>query len=293
MTVYNYSPLIRIKDQVVLKAGLKAILDANYLYRLDYASIFHETANVDAPRTRYAIMRRYEKDKDVCPVEKLLGPKPDATSSVDPEALGYHFKFFKTLGFAPNDRIDKFAWNLVGLWGHLDPDAICLNPAIMTRYTEAANQVDKTRILVIIYSIVIHELAHLLHYKIYHTSDYRFHKRYPNVDDFTEYGDEIEKRVFGGRIFSCADFSKLAIGYGDGKIKYELDPIEFHTLYFKNPDGERPPQIQQEGRRDIAVECEEWLSMGELNGTHERIFYPADGGYSAFPTRATGAESAA
>ena len=80
-------------------------------------------------------------------------------------------------------------------------------------------------------------------------------------------GTEVEHSIFGGRILSTSDFTKLRIERKDG-TRFDVDPTyiwnEFLASNRYTIDFERLRKVE------IEDEDERWLGMGELNGTHER-----------------------
>ena len=69
--------------------------------------------------------------------------------------------------------------------------------------------------------VVLHELAHLLYYKVYKTIDCVEIQEKPSHGGI-DYGTEVEHHLFGGRMLSTADFAGLRIERKNGEV-YEMD----------------------------------------------------------------------
>ena len=117
------------------------------------------------------------------------------------------------------------------------------------------------------YCIVCHELTHLLHFRIYNAVDQIF--RPQNVSQIPkDLGNEVEHRIFGGRILTTADFSALGIEQENGDV-YELDPMYFYEQFVLSNrcviEFEKLKRVQP-GRDPHELR---WMGMGEINGTHD------------------------
>lgn len=125
---------------------------------------------------------------------------------------------------------------------------------------------DRVRLLVLIHYVVCHELAHLLHYKIYNTRDVYFDQ--PNSTGSVDYGTEAEHQILGGRMLSTSDFTQLRIESRDG-TRFDVDP----TYIWKEFIASNRRRIDFENLTKVETEDEDinrrWLGMGEINGTHE------------------------
>ena len=109
--------------------------------------------------------------------------------------------------FPPLVGFEACAWKRVNTFAARTPETLYLNPKLLEAYESMRTGSDKARILVLIHCVVCHELAHLLHHKIYDEIDPYFGDASSNVD----YGTELEHQIFGGRMLSMPDFSKLRI----------------------------------------------------------------------------------
>jgi hypothetical protein len=135
---------------------------------------------------------------------------------------------------------------------------IYLNPKLLDEF----ERMERGRLLVLIRCVVCHELAHLLHFKLYHTPDAYF--------SFEDVQRGLWNRsIFGGRILSTSDFTKFRIERKDG-TRFHVDPTyiwkEFLASNHRTIDFERLRKVEIEDED----ECERWLGMGEINGTHRR-----------------------
>ena len=179
--------------------------------------------------------------------------------------FGYLFRM--AVIFPLFDCLKSYAWDKIETETLSTSDTVYLNPMLLDRYRKRKSIRERTTLLCIMYCIVCHELTHLLHFRIYNTVDPIF--RPQNGSEIPkDLGNEVERRIFGGRILTTADFSALRIERGNGDV-YELDPtyfyeqfvlsnrcvIEFEKLKRVEPDRD-PHELR-------------WMGMGEINGTHD------------------------
>jgi hypothetical protein len=163
--------------------------------------------------------------------------------------------------------MSEYSWKRVELFGHEDPDMIHLNPALLDAAETTRCDLRKLRLRVIIFCVVCHELAHLLHFKIYNTTDERFQDGRSPLSH-VEYGTELEYRAFGGRILSTPEFTALRVERRNGDV-YKLNPWYFYQRLLAK--GPHRCQLNFEEMRKVDADAhytEEWMGMGEINGTH-------------------------
>ncbi len=138
-----------------------------------------------------------------------------------------------------------------------------LHPKLLDCFERGRNNRERYRLLVIMHCVVLHELAHLLYYKVYKTIDCVEIQEKPSHGGI-DYGTEVEHHLFGGRMLSTADFMGLRIERKNGEV-YEVDSDYFfdHVMMSNHKvDFDRLSKV------DADVDGNVWMGMGEINGTH-------------------------
>lgn len=264
-----------------------AYYEINYGSRHHYASVFHELAqpiiqsqdhNENGEKRVIAITDSQH------PVNTVLGSKSLSTVPMmedswnrspplftrlfipavtfpHPEHL--HLYSWKRLVATYTERIDTVCCKVIG--GHRGiPERLYLHPKFLDCYERVGCPQERSRLLVIMHCVVIHELAHLLHYKVYKTIDCMASQE-SALQDGIDYGTEVEYHLFGGRMLSTVDFAGVRIERKNGEV-YEMDTDYFfdHVMELSNceVDFDRLSKVDADVDRNI------WIGMGEINGTH-------------------------
>jgi hypothetical protein len=208
-----------------------------------------------------------EPEKEKVPASPACQSEDDDSDTEEEEDFfdipGYRYNKLAT--FPSHDVFKSYAWDNVMSFRSRNEDMLYLNPKILDEYEKMRRWTDKTRICILIYCVAAHEIAHLLHFRAFKTQDPYFTEPNSGID----YGTEIEYQLYGGRILSTPDFTRLRVEWRDG-TRFELDPIYFLEEVLRqdgrmiNFDALNKVGVEEEG------DCQTWLGMGEINGTHER-----------------------
>ena len=269
MIIYDHRPPV-VKDHLVKVAIVMAYAYANSHNRAKYASVFPAfPAAVESlsPQTEPGEQRGVVRLQPCNDPKDPVGDEDSNTGkdrNYDPRL---DYRFTTSVTFPPHRSLESYSWNRVSSLSIIR-NTIYLNPKLLDEFERMKRGSDRVRLLVLIHCVVCHELAHLLQLKIYHTPDAYFGE--PALKPSTvDCGTEVEHSIFGGRILSTSDFTKLRIERKDG-TRFDVDPTyiwnEFLASNHLTIDFERLRKVEKEDED----ECERWLGMGEINGTHER-----------------------
>ena len=270
MTIYDLRKPCVENPSVLIAIGL-AYTSANrqdrhkYIQVLD--NVMESSSGIDSSSSYHLDSVRETCNKRVGGILKseyplnhaLIGDNTSFTRS--PEQMPMH------ISFPPHDQLKSCGWKQFGALRAAQPDILYLNPMLLDKFERACRRSEKVSLLVIMHCIVCHELAHLLHYKMYNTIDSYFCKSAETTSEgHREYGTEVEHCLFGGRMLSTPDLSGLRIERKNG----EVFGIDFNYFYEEFLRSDR-------GKIDfgtlVKVNLEEdsgqsWIGMGEINGTH-------------------------
>jgi hypothetical protein len=255
-----------------------AYYEVNNGSRHHYASVFHELAQPIKDNNEDGEKRIAVTDSRH-PVNAVLGSKSPSTVPMMVEDSPPPFKplFFPVVTFPPPEHLHLYSWKKLfatytehtvsvcfkEIGGYKGiPECLYLHPKFLDRYERVRSAKERFRLLAIMHCVVAHELAHLLHYKVYKTIDCVASQEGGSVDRI-DYGTEVEHRLFGGRMLSTVDFAGLRIERKNGEV-YEMDPNYFvnHVMDHRNVDFDRLSKV------DVDVDRNVWMGMGEINGTH-------------------------
>ena len=264
-----------------------AYYEVNYGSRHHYASVFHELAEpiIQSQDDNEGGEKRVIAITDSQhPVNTVLGSKSLSTLPMIEDSSNHSPSLFTQLfvpavTFPPPQHLHLYSWKrLVATYTeHNDtvcrkviggyrgiPERLYLHPKFLDFYERVRSAQDRSRLLVIIHCVIIHELAHLLHYKVYKTIDCVVSQERA-LHNGIDYGTEIEYHIFGGRMLSTVDFAGLRIERKNGEV-YEMDIDYFfdHVMEMSN----RKVDFDRLSKVDPDVDENIWIGMGEINGTH-------------------------
>jgi hypothetical protein len=271
LVIHDYRRVV--KDRPVKGAIALAYCYANK-DRDKYASVFHRQKHslsrvaLEPGETHDSSQISQQHDKRQRKVVHY-GNIDDVDTSKDPENdAPPEYRFRTYVSFPTHDAFKSYAWKRVETFQSKTPDLLYLNPKLLDEYERMSTGSDKARLLVLIHCVVCHELAHLLHFKIHNTLDQYFGE--PSSKSDVDCGTEVEYLLFGGRILSAADFSRLRVERKDGTT-FDLDSDYFFKEFLRHSgrrkiDFETLSKVIEEGES----ENQRWLGMGEINGTHDR-----------------------
>jgi hypothetical protein len=184
----------------------------------------------------------------------------------DHVSFGYDFRTLAS--FPPHSGMKSYSWKNVESFGVKQPDIIYLNPVFLDGIEATRPGPHRARLLVILYFVVCHELAHLLHFKIYGIADDHFCAT-GSSQTCTEYGTELEYRMYGGRILTTPDLTGLRVETRDGDV-YELNARYFFDEFLgSNRDALDFEKLQKVDAENETGGATMWMGMGEINGTHK------------------------
>jgi hypothetical protein len=260
------SHLPRVKDLFLRYVIIQAFVCANHSHRQTYTLVFHDNNRTSLQPGLRELDPIYKDGCDA--VEDTVGKRSvclELTPEEQSYRFGYHFPV-KVL-FLRHDRLEYYQWKNVETFPYALPDVVLLNPRLLDKFETARTSEERVRLAMIIYCVILHELAHHLYFKIYKAVETCFCPDY-NPQEHLEYGTEVEYRIFGGRILCTEDFTAMRLETRDGQL-YDLDPLYFYTSFLLSQN----PSIEFEKLarvNDISplVTGRNWLSVGELNGTH-------------------------
>jgi hypothetical protein len=263
MIIYDHRPPL-VTDPSVLALIVVAVGHATTRYRHHYALIFHDRQTERDPSTPG------EKQESENPVEALLGPKSaiSQNSAMEDDHVNFGYNFTTLATFPPHSGMKSYSWKNVESFGVKQRDMIYLNPVFLDGIETTRPGSHRARLLAILYTVVCHELAHLLHFKIYGIADDHFCAN-GSSQICTEYGTELEYRMYGGRILTTPDLTGLRVETRDGDV-YELNTRYFFDDFLES----NPPAFDFEKLQTVDAESNTggatmWMGMGETNGTHD------------------------
>jgi hypothetical protein len=263
MLIFDHRPPV-VKDIYLRFILAMAYLDANTTQRHNYALTFHDLVEQsDVPANPNQV-------KAANPVESLLGPK-SAISQESPMKGEYKFgyRFHISLSFPPHADLKSYSWKRVESFPTARyPDMLYLNPALLDAYEAAGGGRDRVRLMVIMYCAILHELAHVLHFKIYNTADQYFQVTDDGTSDaHVEYGTELEYRIFGGRLLAKVDYTALRLECRNGDV-YDLPAGYIYKEYVES--SRHKLELEQLEKLDGEMDdSDQWIGMGQINGTHD------------------------
>ena len=154
--------------------------------------------------------------------------------------------------------VNQFDWARIENSSTHKPDDLYLNIRLMELYCLSQTKEGKYMALLLIYCTILHELANMLHLRLCRNSaDRSWAERWKCSID---YGSELEYRVFGGRLITTPDLTRLRMECRDGKI-YELDAMSYYLRIFG--EGSHRPDFEklQEITVTRAEEGELWIGL--------------------------------
>ena len=255
----------KVKDYLVQAAIVFAYGYANHDNRLKYASIFSAlTESSSSPMEPQNPFDAHQLSSQ----DKLISDENTGTTDTlkggnyDPRV---DYRFMPHVTFPKHGTIKHYSWRRAKTFLSKSPHRIYLNPKLLDEFERMYRGPNRVRILVLIHCVVCHEIAHLLHFKIYNSVDPYFEKS-SDVD----YGTEIEYQLFDGKMLVTADLTKMRIERRDG-TKFEVDPVYIWKEYLKSNHRRIDfGELTEVGVKD-EDENQRWLGMGEINGTHDRL----------------------
>jgi hypothetical protein len=194
------------------------------------------------------------------PLDRALKPG-DVGSTRSRQHIPMH------ISFPSHKRLKECGWKQFEALRASQPNILYLNPILLDKFERASCHREKVPLLVIMYCIVCHEFAHLLHYKMYNTIDPYFRQLTEAASGgHIDYGTEVEHCIFGGRMLSTPDLSGLRIERKDG----EVFDIDFKYFYGEFVTSSRAKIDFVKLRKVNLVQDsgQSWMGMGEINGTH-------------------------
>ena len=263
--------LVDHRIPVVKSRRVSAVLKLAFAHakkdRDKYYAVLFQGRNDSPAKDEPPHESRVFPEKEKVPASSACQSEDDDSDTAEEEDFfgtpGYRYNKLAT--FPSHDAFKSYAWGNVMLFRSRNEDMLYLNPKILDEYEKMRRWSDKTRICVLIHCVATHEIAHLLHFRAFKAQDPYFTEQNSGID----YGTEIEYRLYGGRILSTPDFTRFRIERRDG-TRFELDPIYFLEEVLSlsqrriNFDALNKIGVEEEG------DCQTWLGMGEINGTHER-----------------------
>jgi hypothetical protein len=170
--------------------------------------------------------------------------------------------------FPPHNSLKTYGWKQVEIRKPKNREMLYLNPILLDKLDLARSGFDKARIIVIIHCVVCHELAHLLHYKKYNSTDKYFQTNENGSRTGVDCGTEVEHLIYGGRMLSTPDLSALRIERKNGEV-YDLDFCYFYREFLESDRRKIDFGILSKVNPDTDGSGQRWIGMGEINGTHD------------------------
>jgi hypothetical protein len=238
--------------------------------RSTYISLFCDKPEIESPLA--SDVKNGEHEMEMLPHE--MAPVPILShqgcrctteaifkdSDVDPKRL-----FPVRADFAGKHCIDQFDWKKLQSSKIHNADILYLNHKLFTFYRQSRmdnNREAVRRAILLIYWVVVHELANFLHIKLCRNS--KDESWIQTFDSSIDYGTALERKVFGGRFLTTRDFTRLAVEWTNGKV-YEVDSDSYYEdQFFRCGDH----KIEIESLKEISQTTEDkeiWLGMGEIN----------------------------
>ena len=201
------------------------------------------------------------------PVIAFLGPRsePVTEDGSDNNATQSGGFFHMSVTFPSHKTLPLCSWMRLKPSDTVDTNMIYLNPKLLDCYERACSVQDRSRLLAIMHFVVTHELAHLLHFKVYKTVDCVVSQE-GRPHEGIDYGTEVKHRIFGGRMLTTTDFSELRIERKNGDI-YEMSDYFFKEMlnpYNRKVDFDRLSKVDPK----LDVDEKLWMRMSEINESH-------------------------
>lgn len=261
----------RVEDPLVLIAIGLAYVKANHKDRHKYTEVLD---NLMESSSRIDSGSSYPLDsvREAC--SKRVGGILASEHPLDRALVGgnaclvrSHEQIQMHISFPPHEQLKRCGWKQFGALRATQPDILYLNPMLLDKFERATRRREKVPLLVIMHCIVCHELAHLLHYKMYNNIDPYFCKPAEVTSQgHIEYGTEVEHCLFGGRMLSTPDLSGLRIERKDGEV-FGIDFKYFYEEFLKSDRGKIDfGKLVKVNSGDDSGQS--WMGMGEINGTH-------------------------